>query len=424
MERMSDPHSEALDSEALAREMAEAAARRSYGKLVAFLAVRSGDVAAAEDALAEAFAAALVQWPVQGAPANPEAWLLAVARRKLIDEIRRQRGMTGADALESMAASLSVAEEIGEIPDRRLALLFACAHPAIDASIRAPLVMQAVLGLDAAQIGSAFLVSPTAMGQRLVRAKTKIRSAGIPFRIPEREELGERLDAVLTAIYAAFSEGWMDATGADMARRDLAEEAIYLCRLVTELLPEEAEPYGLLALMLYAEARRTARRGAAGEYIPLAEQDTAQWDADKIEQAEAALLRASEMGRVGRYQLEAAIQSAHVERRRTGVANWQAVVELYDALVAMTGSPVAALNQSLAVAEISGAKDALACLEAISADVRVKEYQPYWAARAELLSRTDAIAEALHAYDVAIGMERDPSVRQFLEARRALLRST
>ena len=423
MERMSDPHTEALDSEALAREMAEAAARRSYGKLVAFLAVRSGDVAAAEDALAEAFAAALVQWPVQNAPANPEAWLLAVARRKLVDEIRRQHGMAGADALESMASSLSAAEEIGEIPDRRLALLFACAHPAIDAPIRAPLMMQAVLGLDAAQIGSAFLVSPAAMGQRLVRAKTKIRSAGIPFRIPEREELSERLDAVLTAIYAAFSEGWMDATGADVARRDLAEEAIYLCRLVTELLPDEAEPYGLLALMLYAEARRAARRGGAGEYIPLAEQDTAQWDADKIAQAEATLVHASEMVRLGRYQLEAAIQSAHVERRRTGVANWQAVMELYDALVAMTGSPVAALNRGLAVAEINGAEDGLACLEAISSDTRVKEYQPYWAARAELLSRTGAKAEALHAYDVAIGMERDSSVRQFLEAKRSALGS-
>jgi predicted RNA polymerase sigma factor len=416
MERMSDP-----ERGILARELAEAAARRSYGKLVAFLSARSGDVAAAEDALAEAFAAALVRWPADGPPANPEAWLLTVARRRLIDEMRRRHGETGSDALESMATSLSAAAESGEIPDRRLALLFACAHPAIDEGVRAPLMLQAVLGLDAARIASAFLISPAAMSQRLVRAKTKIRQAGVPFRIPDREELSERLDAVLNAIYAAFSEGWMDATGADVARRDLAEEAIYLCKLVTELLPGEAEAWGLLALMLYAEARRAARRGAEDEYIPLAEQETARWDEAKIEQAEAALLRAGAMGRMGRYQLEAAIQSAHVERRRRGVANWQAVMELYDALVAITGSPVAALNRALAVAEIDGAEEALVCLDAISADARVTEYQPYWAARAELLSRTGAKTEALHAYDVAIGMEHDPSVRQFLEAKRAAL---
>lgn len=405
-----------------ARQTAEMAARRSYGKLVAFLAARSGDVAAAEDALADAFAAALVRWPQDGSPTNPEAWLLTVARRKLIDDLRRRRGETGAEALETMAASLSDAAEAGEIPDRRLALLFACAHPAIDAGVRAPLMLQTVMGLDAARIASAFLVAPAAMSQRLVRAKVKIRQAGIPFRIPERAELGERLETVLDAIYAAFSEGWMDAAGTDVARRDLAEEAIYLCRLVTELLPGEPEACGLLALMLYAEARRTARRGAGGEYIPLAEQDTAQWDAGKIEQAEEALFRAGTMGRIGRYQLEAAIQSAHVERHRNGEANWQAVVELYDALVALTGSPVAALNRALAVAEVAGAEAALNCLDEISTDKRVTDYQPYWAARAELLSRTGANADALHAYDVAIGMERDPSVRQFLESKRAALK--
>jgi RNA polymerase sigma-70 factor, ECF subfamily len=418
MDRMSD----ANDS-ARARETAEAAARRSYGKLVAFLAARSGDVAAAEDALADAFTEALVHWPNDGSPANPEAWLLTVARRKLVDGIRKRRGEAGADALETMATSLSAAAEADEIPDRRLGLLFACAHPAIDAGIRAPLMLQVVLGLDAARIASAFLMSPTAMGQRLVRAKTKIYQAGIPFHIPERAELEGRLEAVLDAIYAAFSEGWMDAAGTDVARRDLAEEAIYLCQLATELLPDEPEARGLLALMLYAEARRAARRGKNGEYVPLAEQDISLWDEKRIEQAEIALRHAGTMGRIERYQLEAAIQSAHVERRRTGHANWQAVVELYDALVALTGSPVAALNRALAVAEVTGAENALAGLAEVSADARVTEYQPYWAARAELLSRTGAIPEALHAYDVAIGMERDSSVRQFLESKRAALRS-
>jgi len=261
------------------------------------------------------------------------------------------------------------------------------------------------------------------MSQRLVRAKTKIRQARIPLRIPEREELPERLETVLDAIYAAFAEGWTDAAGTDVARRDLAEEAIYLCRLVAQLLPGEPEVLGLLALMLYAEARRRARRNAAGEFIALAEQDASLWDRERIEEAEAALLRASEMDLIGRYQLEAAIQSAHVSRRRTGIANWPAVVKLYDALFTLTGSPVAAINRAVAIAEIDGAAAALAALDAVGADSRVVEYQPYWAARAELLARAGAHGPASDAYEIAIGLERDPSVRQHLERKRAALMS-
>jgi RNA polymerase sigma-70 factor (ECF subfamily) len=405
---------------AVAHLTAEATARRSYGKLVA-LAARSGDVAAAEDALSEAFASALADWPRNGCPANPEAWLLTVARRKLVDAARRRHGEVGADALEHIADGLSEAADGTEIPDRRLALLFACAHPAIDAGIRAPLMLQAVLGLDAAQIASAFLMSPAAMGQRLVRAKNKIRLAGIPFRIPVREELAERLETVLDAIYASFAEGWTDAAGTDAARRDLAEEAIYLCRLVTELLPGEPEALGLLALMLHAEARRRARRTAAGAYVPLAAQDTSLWDSPRIDEAELLLKRASTMGAIGRYQLEAAIQSAHEARCRTGEANWDAVVTLYDALLTLTGSPVAAINRALAVAERDGPVAALQCVEAAAADGRLAQYQPYWAARAELLARTGAHREARHAYEIAIGMERDEAVRHYLEQRRAAL---
>ena len=299
--------------------------------------------------------------------------------------------------------------------------MFACAHPAIDAAIRAPLMLQAVLGLDAARIASAFLMSPATMGQRLVRAKTKIRQAAIPLRIPQWEELRERLETVLDAIYAAFSEGWMDAAGTDIARRDLAEEAIFLCRLVTELLPAEPEALGLLALMLYAEARRRARRSAEGEYVALAVQDVSLWDHERIRAAEAALLRASGLGLIGRYQLEAAIQSAHVSRRRDGIENWPAVVKLYDALLALTDSPVAAINRAVAVAEMEGACTALAALDAVRTDPRVLGYQPYWAARADLLARTGAHREAWDAYEIAMGLERDPSVRQLLERRRAKL---
>jgi RNA polymerase sigma-70 factor (ECF subfamily) len=406
-----------------ARATADAVARRSYGKLIAFLAARTRDVAGAEDALSEAFASALAEWPVSGCPTNPEAWLLTVARRKMIDGSRRRRtGDAVADQLLILMDELEdPASEAIAIPDNRLALMFACAHPAIDAGIRAPLILQVVVGLDAATIASAFLMAPATMGQRLVRAKKKIRDAGIPFRIPEREELSERLDAVLEAIYAVFAEGWADAAGTDVARRDLAEEGIFLGRLVTELLPGEPESLGLLALMLHAEARRRARRDARGEYVPLAEQDTSLWDTAMIDQAEALLHDASRAGAIGRYQLEAALQSAHVHRRLTDAANWPHVVQLYDALLAISESPVVAINRALAVAEMHGPDTALAALDEVAADPRLVEYQPYWAARAALLTKTGAYAEARRAYDVAIGLEREDAVRRFLQQRQSAL---
>jgi predicted RNA polymerase sigma factor len=409
-----------------ARYTADAVARRSYGKLVAFLAARTRDVAAAEDALSEAFASALTNWPLNGCPSKPEAWLLTVARRKMIDVGRRRRsGEMAAGQLrlltEGLDAAAADADKEMEIPDHRLALMFVCAHPAIDAGIRAPLILQVVLGLDAGMIASAFLMSPATMGQRLVRAKDKIRQAGIPFRIPEREELPAKLEAVLDAIYAAFAEGWSDPGGTDIARRELAEEALFLGRLVTELLPEEPEALGLLALMLHADARRRARRNVHGEYVPLAEQDSALWDWRMIDNAEALLLRASALGRIGRYQLEGALQSAHVDRRRTGHANWSAIVQLYDALWVLSGSPVVAINRALAIAEIRGASAALEEMQELATDRRLHEYQPYWATRAELLTRTGAHGEARQAYEIAIGLERDPAVRRFLQQRQLAL---
>jgi RNA polymerase sigma-70 factor (ECF subfamily) len=403
-----------------ARAAAEAVARRSYGKLVALLATQTRDVEAAEDALADALASALEHWPAQGHPANPEGWLVAAARRKMIDAIRRRRTAERASPHLTLLAEEAddPSRDGSEIPDHRLALMFACAHPAIDVAVRAPLILQVVLGLDAKRIASAFLTSPGTMGQRLTRAKNKIRQAGIPFRIPDREELPDRLDAVLEAIYAVFTEGWADSGGSDVVRRGLAEEALFLGRLVTELLPDAAEAFGLLALMLYVEARRTARRDGRGDYVPLTEQDPAGWDSAMIEEAEAVLLRARELRVLGRYQLEAALQSAHVHRRRTGRPNWEAVLQLYDALLALTGSPVVAVNRALVVAELRGAAAGLEAMEAIG-DARLTEYQPYWAARAELLAKTDRRAEARHAYDVAVGLERDPAVRRFLQKRQA-----
>jgi RNA polymerase sigma-70 factor (ECF subfamily) len=409
----------------VAEATAEAVARQSYGKLVAFLAARTRDVAGAEDALSDAFAAALVDWPLKGVPERPEAWLIAVARRRLIDQSRKRRTRHEAtDVLailgdELQAAAAEAAENA--IPDERLRLMFACAHPAIDAGVRAPLILQTVLGFDAASIASAFLVAPATMGQRLVRAKARIKETGIPFRVPEQPELRERLDAVLAAIYAVFSEGWLDPVGTDTRLRDLAGEAIWLGRLVASLLPDEPEALGLLALMLHAEARRAARRSAVGDYIPLAEQDTHLWDERLMREAEALLRQASGLGGIGRYQLEAAVQSAHAVRRRGGGSDWPAIEQLYDLLFEITQSPVVAINRAVAIAETRGEAAGLKALDALCGDRRLAEYQPYWAARAGLLARSGAVAAARDAYDQAIGLEPDPAVRRFLQDRKAAL---
>lgn len=409
-----------------ARDTAADVARRSYGKLVALLAARTRDVAGSEDALAEAFASALVDWPANGVPKSPEAWLLTVARRKWIDAVRRHR--TAEDAtphLRQMTEELEdAASGAREVADERLALMFACAHPALDPAIRAPLILQTILGIDGATIGSAFLVSPAAMSQRLVRAKNKIRDAGIPFHVPDASELAPRLDAVLEAIYAAFSKGWSDPAGTELGGDDLADEGIWLGRLVVSLLPKEPEALGLLALMLYAHARRGARRDASGEYVPLAEQDPAAWNAKEIAEAEELLAHASALPGGGRYQLEAAVQSAHAVRRSTGRSDWHAIEALYDALLDVTGSPVVAINRAVAIAETRGADAGLEALAPLERDARLVSYQPFWAVRADLLARSGARDDADSAYERAIGLASDAATRRFLERRRTALRAT
>ncbi|HTH75883.1 MAG TPA: DUF6596 domain-containing protein [Trinickia sp.] len=413
-----------LHSAHAAHVTAEAVARRSYGKLVALLAMRTRDVAAAEDALADAFAAALADWPRHGCPANPEGWLMTVARRRAIDGARHRRvGDEVTNQLAILADEIDQ-REAGALPDRRLALLFACTHPALDAAIRTPLMLQVVLGLDAKTVASAFLTSPSAMAKRLARAKTKIREAGIPFTVPEPEELPGRIDAVLQAVYAAYAEGWTDPVGGDTVRRDLADEALFLAQLLVELLPDEPETLGLLALMLYAQARRDARRDAEGNYVPLSAQDPAAWNAPMIDTADALLRRASTFQAIGRFQLEAALQSAHVYRCRTGRPNWDAVVQFYDALLSIAASPVVAVNRAIALGQRDGPQAALDALARYEDDARLSDYQPYWAARADLLARVGATREALEAYDVAIGLERDPAVRRFLQGKRSELTPT
>ncbi len=405
-----------MDGGQLAHDAAQNVARASYGKLIAFLAKQTRDVAGAEDALSEAFAAALADWPRKGIPDNPEAWLMAVAKRKVIDASRRRRsGEASTDHLQLMAEELeAMASKEQHIPDERLALMFACAHPAIDPAIRSPLILQTVLGLDAADIGSAFLVTPSAMGQRLARAKNKIKVAGIPFRVPERIELGERLDAVLEAIYAAYTKGWNDPAN---VQNNLAEEAIWLGRLIGELLPREAEALGLLALMLFLQSRRSARRGLSGEFVPLTDQDPLLWDGEMIDEAERLLRRAGEMDVIGRYQLEAAIQSAHAARRVVGVTDWDAITALYEGLYKITASQVVAINHAVALAEVKGPDAGLAALPELSANPELMEFQPYWAARAALLSGAGLLGDAAEAYGMAIGLESDPQLRNFLLAK-------
>ena len=399
----------------------ERVARESYGRLVAYLSVRTHDLARAEDALSEALVSALNHWPQDGVPQNPEAWLMTAARRSLIDVIRHQGVVQASEPTVKLLNEDSIETIIAaEFPDERLKLLFVCAHPAIDPGMHTPLMLQTVLGLDAARIAQAFLIAPKTMGQRLFRAKIKIRSGGIPFEIPQAPDLPERLDAVLEAIYAAFGIGWDDMVGADQRGRNLAEEALWLARVLLQLMPGEPEVQGLLALMLHCEARRPTRRGPEGRYIPLSEQDPKRWSFPLIEEAERHLAEAFKNGRVGRFQLEATIQSVHAERARTGRTEWPAVARFYEHLVRISPTLGTRIAYAAAVAEANGPEAGLELLNDVEAEA-VSGYQPYWAVRAHLLQNLGKAAEASQAYDRAIGLAEDPVVREFLLQKRGQL---
>jgi predicted RNA polymerase sigma factor len=396
----------------------ERVARESYGRLVAYLSVHTHDLAGAEDALSEALLKALAGWPRDGVPQNPEAWLLTTARHSVIDFFRHQRVALASEP-DLLLLTQNSAETTLEtnFPDERLKLLFVCAHPAIDPAMHTPLMLQTVLGLDAVRIAGAFLVSPKTMGQRLVRAKTKIRDGGIRFEVPEQRQLSQRLDAVLEAIYAAFGIGWDDMAGVDQQGRDLTEEAIWLARVLLQLMPNEAEVCGLLALMLHCEARRAARRARDGQYVPLSEQDPKLWLHPLIEEAERHLAEASKYGSPGRFQLEAAIQSVHAERGHSGRIEWTAIVQFYEQLNHISPTIGRRTGYAAALAEANGAERGLAILDAIDQD-SVSAYQPYWAVRAHLLQLLGKGSEAQHAYDRAIGLAEDPAVREFLLQKR------
>ncbi len=407
---------------------AEAAARQCYGRLLAWLACQWRDVAAAEDALAAALEKALALWPAQGVPAAPDAWLLTVARRELLQAARRQR-LHFSPQVQALLADEPSDEDDPLLPDSRLSLLFVCAHPAIDAALRPALMLQVVLGLPAQQIAQALLTSPAAMAQRLVRAKQKIRDAGLRFEPPGPDELPARLHAVLEAIYAAYGLGWdappqaaapPDGSDSDEARvQGLRSEAIFLADLVCHLLPASparAEAEGLLALMLLCEARVPARHGPDGAFVPLAEQDTARWQAPLIDQGNRLLASAARWQVAGPFQIEAAIQSAHCDRRATGATPWPGIVALYERLLAMAPSLGAEVARAAACAHAGDVARAGALLAALHSP-RLASYQPYWVARGHVAGLLGQVAAARQALQRAIGLTSAPAVRAHLQTR-------
>lgn len=398
----------------------ETVARDSYGRLIAYLAARSGDVAGAEDALGDAFVAALKRWPVEGVPEKPEAWLLRGARNRMIDAGRRMQVRQKSETFLQQIAeeAQAVAKTNERFPDERLKLLFVCAYPAIDPAARTPLMLQAVLGIDAARIASAFLVSPAAMSQRLVRAKNKIRDAGIPFRVPEPPELEERASFVLDAIYAAYTTGWESLMDSASTHHALAAEAIALGRMLTQLMPREPEAHGLLALMLHCEARRGARYTTDGKFVPLDQQDTALWSRSMIDEAEGYLRSAAAFKRMGRYQLEAAIQSLHANRARSRRIDWKEIALLYEGLVRIAPGIGSFVGRAVAIAQAGEPAAGFAALQEIPAD-RTANYQPYWAARGHLLQLLNRKAEGREAFNRAAGLTDDPALREYLFQRSA-----
>lgn len=398
----------------------EKTVRASYGKLLAFLSSRSKDIQACEDALSESFAAASKKWSESGIPDNPEAWIFQVAKNRLIDFKRKEKRALNSNETVILLELEKAEHSKDFFKDDRLKLMFVCCHPSIDESVRTPLILQTVLGLDAGVIASAFLTSPAAMTKKLVRAKQKIKLSGIDFVIPEAESLFDRSEFVAEAIFAIYGKSWDAFGGSDNQLKDLSAEALFLADLLVQLLPDQAEPKGLLAYILHCESRKKARITEAGDYIPLEEQDTLLWNFDFIKKAEVLLQQAFTFKKIGRFQIEAAIQSAHSARVFQKLNNWPQILSLYDGLIQMTPTVGAYVNRAFAIAECSGAEQALQSLSELDQKV-ISTYQPFWVLKAVILKKLKRIPEASHCYEVALGLTESETVKNFLRKQKLSL---
>jgi len=402
--------------------------REEHGRVVATLIRVLGDFDLAEEAVADAYVTALERWPVEGVPANAGAWITTTARNRAIDRVRRARRFTEKapalvrdEAFEAAARKgallAAVEEEMHPIPDDQLRLIFTCCHPALAPEVAVALTLRTLGGLTTPEIASAFLVPEPTLAQRLVRAKKKIREAGIVYEVPSGDRLAERLDAVLRVLYLVFNEGYDATAGEALIRRELCTEAIRLARVVVELLPGETEALGLLALMLLTDARRPAREGPGGELIRLEDQDRSRWDAARITEGRALVERALRMGRVGPYQLQAAIAAVHDEAPTAAGTDWAQVLGLYEVLRRVAPSPVVDLNRAVALAQVEGPETGLAAVDALGADPAMAEYRFFHATRADFLRRLGRWGEAASAYERAMALATNGPERAFLERR-------
>lgn len=412
-----------METKPSSHRVVEAAARESLGRLVSYLAWQWRDIEAAEDAMGDALLKALEVWPVTGIPDSPDAWLLSVAKRQLLQVARHNR-VRSSPAVTALLTPKMFGEDLVEIPDARLKLMFVCAHPSIDEKIRIPLILQTVLGLQVAEMAPALMLSPTTLAQRLVRAKQKIRDAGIRFEEPELSELPERLAFVLESIYGAFGLSMDAIDGAESRVTDLQEEAIYLCDIVSQLLPDEPEARGLLALMTFIRARRNAQIDDFGRFVPLAKQDVRLWDRDAIVRADQTLWIAAQQRRPGPFQLEAAIQSAHCHRLFTGTTPWNGIAALYAQINSYFPTQGSLVAGAVAIGEAGDLEAGLRQLEQMDKTL-VKSFQPWWVAKAYLLSLSDTChQEADIAFQIAIGLTTQSRLKSHLQLLREGLKKS